>query len=217
MKSTSLCPPSLARSVRRIIRTPALRFMLALNVKVGKHQLYRLVGLFAYFSHVAGCIYWYVAVLELESGLAQSPAKVNWPVMAQEYLPPTIYAGQPGQQTAPALVSACAPLQACKRAVPATAPEQVRGVPALAGYSPNFVNFTAGTSVPAAARSFFACYLYVIVWGMLNVSGVNLCKPENTTQTACSIIVVVCSIATVRWRISIPGSLGSSPMTVTCR
>ena len=42
----------------------------------------------------------------------------------------------------------------------------------------------------------FTTYLYVIVWGMLNVSGVNLVKPTNLLQTLNSLLVVSCSILT---------------------
>jgi len=36
----------------------------------------------------------------------------------------------------------------------------------------------------------------MIVWGMLNVSGVSFAKPETTSQTACSLLIVMCCIAT---------------------
>ena len=71
-------------------------------------------------------------------------------------------------------------------------------------YLPHFreFNFTQGepgmvmaASEPMPVVSWPTCYLYIIVWGMVNISGVNIVKPETTTQTAILIVVVIASIA----------------------
>ena len=84
--------------VRRLIRTPTERFFLFMDNPnrsdyIWWFQLAQPCLLFLYLSHVAGCLFWYVSVLELEYGLRQETPNIVWPDTAQEYLPPLSYAG----------------------------------------------------------------------------------------------------------------------------
>ena len=44
--------------------------------------------------------------------------------------------------------------------------------------------------------SSFASYVYALVWGAVNVSGVNFCKPANFLQSIIALMTVVCCILT---------------------
>ena len=61
----------------------------------------------------------------------------------------------------------------------------------------NFFETTEGIAASDAAddeRSVATCYLFIAVWGMINVVA-PVWKPETPSQTACMIVVVVCSVA----------------------
>ena len=78
--------------VRRIMRTKSERWLLLLDSHSDWRPLMRLVIMYGYLSHAAGCLFWYVSVYELEYGLSRSPPVVNWG-LPQDFLPPVIFAG----------------------------------------------------------------------------------------------------------------------------
>jgi hypothetical protein len=157
--------------VRRIMRTPSEAWLLfldfhtgiSINKREGWQQLGRLVLLFLYLSHVAGCLYWYVSVVELDFGLRKSPPEVTW-LHPQDYLPPTVYA----------------PYY-----------EPFRRLNLTVGPEPGSV---VAATKPVNALDIGTCYLYILVWGMLNISGANILKPQTIPQTAVLVVVVLVSI-----------------------
>jgi len=172
---------------RRILRTRSERFLLLSN-EHGVHnfvwwfQLAQPALLFLYLSHVCGCLFWYVSILELEHGLSLSPPVIPWPDFSgQEYLPPITYATY--------LPSYRAYLDSFKNLT--------MSPPAAPPSFGNFFETTEGIAASDAAddeRSVATCYLFIAVWGMINVVA-PVWKPETPSQTACMIVVVVCSVA----------------------
>jgi hypothetical protein len=63
---------------------------------------------------------------------------------------------------------------------------------ALAATNQSILAGSAGAHDPGL----FRCYLYCIVWGMINLSGINVVKPETHLQSISSLFVVLLSIAT---------------------
>ena len=60
---------------------------------------------------------------------------------------------------------------------------------------PAAVPLLPADELAAATSDIGSAYTYALVWGLLNVSGFNFCKPGNLAQTVCSLFVAIVGIS----------------------
>ena len=160
----SLLPMLVLLRLRRIGRTDHVKHVLYRDTDT--NQLKRLVVLFLYLSHATGCIYWLVCLVELRHGISLR-SSIVWG-SGQDFLPPKNYLT--------CLPGGVSQLRALHNGTLGFSPSSSDGYFTRA----EDLEWLRGSGLTGdddiKQHNVFTCYMYALVWGMLNVSGVNFAK-----------------------------------------